>query len=165
MFGESMLMDIGTDEDDEDEEDDPIEKEHATFEAALVGLYKTEDGKKKKMKWAEKNYKTVGWVVELLFWEVKSIAWERRSGAEVDVDDIWERNGIKGMEVKWDDELTSALFDLHNSTNQRGDKVWRVVGDDIKKQLNLFVLRLAFQYSDDAAFHNFDHTVQVLMAW
>lgn len=114
------------------------------------------------MKWAEKNMNSIGWTVDLLFWEVKGIAWERRYGAEIDVDDIWEANGTKGLEVKWGDDLSKSLFHMHNSTGQRGDKAWRVADDEIKEQLKLFLLRLAFAYSDDAAFHNFDHAWYVL---
>ena len=162
MFGESMLFD--PDDDDEEDDDDPMEKENAAFEEALIGMYSDEKEKKKKLKWIEKNSKSVGWIVELLFWEVKGIAWERRYGAEIDVDDIWIEDGTKDMAVKWDDDLCKALFELHNSTNQRGDKAWRVAGDDVKEQLKLFVLRLAFRYSNDAPFHNFDHACHVLMA-
>ena len=155
MFDEDDL------DDDDGESDDAMEEEANAFAQAIEGMYETEEEMNTKLKWIEKNYKSVGWFVELLYWEVKGIAWERRYGAEFDVDDVWVKNGTKGLGVKWSDDLTKALFELHNSTNQRGDKGWRVAGENVKRQLRLFVIRMAFEYSNDDPFHNFDHACQV----
>ncbi|CAB9526134.1 Receptor-type guanylate cyclase gcy [Seminavis robusta] len=163
MFDQSAMFDF--EEEDEEEEEEKFHKETAAIEAALKGFPGTDEERENKVKWAQKNDSSIGWIVDLLFAEVKGIAWERKQLTEYDSDvDHWGKNSPEGRPVKWDYRLCNAIFELADSTGQRGTKSWTVAKDKVKDELKLFVLLLAFQYKEDAPFHNLEHACQALMA-
>lgn len=164
MFDDSIMLEGEVDMDDDDDDSEADNKEARIIEAALEGFGGSQEEKAEKTKWAEKNFKSVGWVVDLLYWEVKGMAWERRRHAEIEVDDVWDdAGGLEDWEPDWNEDLQRFLFDLSNSTDQRGDKSWKVAPEIVRDQLTQFVLKLTLQY-EDAAFHNFDHLCQVLIS-
>ena len=163
--GESAAFEeIDLEEEAEEEEMDQEEKEIAELEEALQGVPGTEAERREMLKWARKNYRSMAWTFELLCVPFKGISWERRRETDRSGSSLWNGVDFAGLDVHWDTCLHQALFNLSDSTGQRGSKAWEVTPENVKNQLKLFVFQLTFAYKDEAAFFNLEKFCQILMA-
>ena len=163
--GESAAFgDIDLEEETEEEEIDQEQQEIAELEEALHGISGTEAEKREMLKWAQKNYRSIAWTFDLFCDAFKGISWERRMETNRSGNSTWSDVDIAGMDAHWNTNLFQALFNLSDSTGQRGSKSWEVTPENVKNQLKLFVFRLCFVYKADAAFFNLEKVCQILMA-
>ncbi|CAB9528064.1 Receptor-type guanylate cyclase gcy [Seminavis robusta] len=144
-----------------DSTDDKVFDTLVSVEEALKGLRGTDMDK---LKWAEENYRSIGWTVDLLFKHLKWIVVERRDSAvQQPHNEVWSNQNFSAVGVVWDDHLCESLFELGDSSWHAEEDFLQFRGGKAEDQLRIFITCIAYKYNQ-TPFHNYTHACQVLMS-